>query len=152
MANSNQNIETPWAFVKAVEELFGIKFKYDMAGTEENKKAPIVFTEEQDSLSIDWPRDGWCWINPPFKHVGRFADKCREEYLKGAMIMSIWPLSGDFNMINTWKHSDISIVHGRVWKETRGVMLCEWNMLSNGRVDGLRWDKKNGTLTREWWG
>ena len=149
MANSNQNIETPDAFVRAVEAFYGIKFKYDMAGTEENKKAPTVFTEAQDSLSIDWPTDGWCWLNPPFRNVGKWVQKCLEQTRRECKIVSVWPLSGDLNQIDTWKYADVTVVHGRVWPEVRGVMLCMWSSWYTGaKVYGLRWDKKS--LKLEW--
>jgi hypothetical protein len=149
MANSNQNIETPPEFVLAVENLLGIKFEYDMAGTEENKKAPIVFTEAQDSLSVDWPTDGWCWLNPPFKHVGKFVKKCVEQMDLGCRVVSIWPLSGDFNMIPAWKWSQVYVIHGRIWPEVRGCMLCVWGVDIES-PKGLIWDKKNKTLKKEW--
>lgn len=53
MANSNQDIETPIEFVRAVESCFNIFFKYDMAATPENKKAPINCMDyEKDTESV----------------------------------------------------------------------------------------------------
>jgi len=110
-----------------------------MAGTEGNKKAPIVFTEEDDSLSTDWPLDGWCWLNPPFRNVGSWAEKCKEQSDKGVKIISIWPISGDLNSIVVWTNSRVNVIHGRIWPEVRACNLCEWG---ESGVTGLRWNKK----------
>ena len=151
MANRDQNIQTPVEFVRAVEECLGIKFSYDMAGTEDNKKAPNVFTEEQNSLQIGWPKDGWCWLNPPFKNVGKWAEKCLEQKIRGCRIVSIWPLSGDLNMILAWEIASIYIIHGRVWPEVRGCMLCVWNAYDTQRPPlGVLWDKKRSELIKTW--
>ena len=144
---STQKTETPDTFVRAVEKYLAIEFKYDMAGTELNKKAPVVFTEQEDSLSIDWPTDGWCWLNPPFANVGEWAKKCREQSIRGSGIVSIWPLSGDLNMIPAWEHAAVHVIHGRIWPLVRGCMLCMWDDIDYG-VEGLRWDRKE--LTEIW--
>ena len=145
---SNQNVATPWAFVHEVERLFNIKFKYDMAADESNAKASCIFTEEEDSLSRDWPTDGWCWLNPPFVNLTKWIDKVLEQNRRGVKIMSVWPLSGDLNQINVWKQSNVNIVHGRLWPQVRGLMLCEWANIRNPSISGLRWNGKD--LTREW--
>ena len=149
MANSNQNIETPWAFVNAVEKYFGIQFEYDMAGTEKNKKAYIVYDEKDDSLSIDWPLSGWAWVNPPFAQIGKWIDKCDEQSKLGSRIICISPLSSDLNQMKAFQNAGVYIIHHRVWPEVRGVMLSVWHPMASG-VHGLNWDKKDGTLTKVW--
>jgi hypothetical protein len=148
--NHNQDVETPSIFVQAVEAYLGIHFQYDMAATADNRKAPEFFTKDQDSLSLAWPKDGWCWLNPPFCNAGEWALKCAEQQDRGCRIVSIWPLSGDLNQIVTWTHARVIVVHGRVWPVVRGVMLGIWrqNHIDYPRVSGVRWDKK--TLTKVW--
>lgn len=146
--NSNQNIETPTSFFEAVEHLFNVQFKYDLAASAENTKCENFFTEQNNSLSFAWPLDGWCWLNPPFRKLSKFIPKCVTERKKGVRIISIWPLSGDLNQIPTWTNSDVYIIHGRVWPEVRGLMLCVWNKKSIGKVSGLRWNKKE--LSKLW--
>lgn len=148
---STQNTETPQEFVTAVENYLGIKFKYDLAGTEENKKAPIVFTESDNSLSIDWPTDGWCWLNPTFKNLTKWVAKCHEQYVRGCKIVTLWPLSGDLNMIYVWKNTDVYIVHGRIWPLVRGCMICKFDFskMNNTVIHGVRWNKKLSILAHE---
>jgi hypothetical protein len=148
MANSNQDIETPDVFVRAVEAYLGIAFAYDIACTEGNKKAPIGFTQEQDSLRRDWPTDGWIWNNPPFKNLTSWVRKCKQQMDRSCRIVSIWPLSGDQNQILTWTNAKVYVVHGRIWPEVRGCMLCLWQADKTVNSVGLRWDKK--TLTQIW--
>ena len=145
---SNQKIPTPIGLVKEIERHFNIKFKYDMAASEDNHKAPVYYTESDDSLSMNWPTDGWCFLNPPFANLGAWVKKCSEQSSRGSKIVSIWPLSGDINQISTWKESSVNIIHGRVWSEVRGVMVCVWNNMykNNNQVNNLRWDKKKLTI------
>jgi len=151
MANSNQNIETPDSFIKAVEEYFCIKFKYDMAANSDNAKCSRYYTERQNALSIDWPLDGWCWLNPPFRHLTRFIRKCKEQKDWDVKIISIWPLSSDRNQIPAWRESSVYVIHGRLWPEVRGLMLCQWWLRRpRENVKGLMWDREAGTLKRIW--
>ena len=89
---SRQDYETPWELIHAVERSFGA-LDWDLACTEENKKAPNGLTVEQDSLSQDWTKlDGHLWLNPPFADIGPWAKKCMES---GARITMLVPASID---------------------------------------------------------
>ena len=81
MSNSNQEIETPLSFVRAVEQEFQIEFHYDMAANRSNKKAPVFY---DDSLNIDWPLEGWLWLNPP-----TVTDKWGKEIIQDKSIQEI---------------------------------------------------------------
>jgi hypothetical protein len=148
--SKTQNLATPWPFVRAVESVFGLQFTYDMAAEESTAKAPVWFGPEWDSLSHDWPTDGcWCWLNPTFWNLGRWVAKCSEQAMRGARIVSIWPLSGDVNMVEAWQGADVYVIHGRIWPNVRGLMLCVWGRkTSPRRVVGLAWG--NGRLTEKW--
>jgi len=149
MANSDQTIETPWDFVGAVSKLFGIELLYDMACTLENRKAVHGFTEDQDSLNIDWPLDGWCWVNPPFNNLGKWIAKMREQQLRGCKIISVFPLSSDQNRDPAWLYSNVHMIHGhRLWTEVRSLMLCEWRLDYHSGPKSLRWDRDAGTLIK----
>ena len=149
MGKSNQDIATPMNFIREIEIFFKIKFKYDMAANHDNNRVEYYFTEQDNSLEMDWPLDGWCWLNPPFRKLSQFIPKCKEQKDRGCRIVTIWPLSGDFNQIPTWKESFVSIIHGRIWPEVRGVMLCQWDLDTIKGVRGLRWDKKQLTYCWE---
>jgi hypothetical protein len=86
---SNQTYATPLDFMAAVTARFG-PMEVDLAGSEKNKKAPIVFTKKMDSLSLplsgqstpvpgfkpSWSWDALNWLNPPFGHIEPWAAKC----------------------------------------------------------------------------
>ncbi len=148
MANRNQNIGTPKGFFKSVESYFGIKFEYDMAADAGNSLCANFYTEENDSLSQDWPTDGWLWLNPPFRYLTKWINKCYQQSLRGCKIVSIWPLSGDKNQVTTWRHSSVYVVHGRIWPENRGIMLCKWDVTCRPKINGLFWDGE--ILTKAW--
>lgn len=152
MANSNQNITTPDNFFQAVQNYYGLKFEFDMAADESNAKCQFYFTEQDDSLEIDWPTSGPLWINPPFRKAGKYAAKCLEQKERGCHIVTVWPLSGDRNQAITWLNSEVTVIHGRVWPEVRGVMLCEWKpgkqFLYRGNCNArpADWDREKGII------
>ncbi len=144
-----QDVETPESFFKAVENYFGVSFSYDMAADIFNAKVNKFFTEQDDALSMDWPRDCWLWLNPPFAKLGKWVEKCYEQSRRGCHIITIWPLSGDQNQIVTWNYTSVYIIHGRVWAKVRGCMVCLWNGKEQGTIiSGLNWNKKE--LIENW--
>ena len=148
MANRNQEIATPLIFVNSVENYFKISFKYDMAANAQNSKCPIYYSIKDDSLKIDWPLDGWCWLNPPFRNLTEWIRKCKEQSDRGCKIMNIWPLSGDKNQVPTWTDADVYIIHGRIWPHVRGIMLCRWKKSKFRVISGLAWNGEK--LTKKW--
>jgi hypothetical protein len=156
MSKTNQNIETPAEFVKAVEIFFGISFLWDLAATSSNKKAPLHMDKEMNALSHQWPigKNAWCWLNPPFgsPNLTPWVNKCSEQTKEGCKIISVWPLSADDNQVKAWKEATVYVITGRVWPEVRGLMLCRWGKLECEPADvrGLRWNKKDSTLLRIW--
>jgi len=140
MTENTQNTETPQGFINAVQNYFGIEFAYDLAASKENTKARVFTTEEEDSLSMLWPLTDWSWLNPPFKNLTQWVNKCAEQQKRGCRIISIWPLSSDLNQIPAFQNADVYVIHKRVWKGVRGCMVCVWHPSSGGKVVGLRWD------------
>ena len=147
---NTQNTATPVEFVQAVEKYFNIHFIYDMAADATNNKAEIWCDEDTNALNIDWPRNDWCFLNPPFKTVGKWCQKCDIESKQGSKIITIWPLSSDINMVRAYKNANVYIIQGRIWGCVRGTMLCVWGEGFKEPVKGLHWDKKEKTLTRAW--
>jgi phage N-6-adenine-methyltransferase len=108
---SKQTYETPWQFIRAVEDRFG-KIIVDLAASKENCRALRYFTEEHDSIQCNWAelKDGLLWLNPPFSQIAPWAQKCSVEAAKGARIAFLTPASVDSNW---WKN----YVHGQAWVE-----------------------------------
>lgn len=79
---SKQDYETPRDFLDAVEARWGA-LDVDLACTLANAKAPMAIAEENvDSLTVPWAagyRDRNLWLNPPFKLIDPWAEKCALE-------------------------------------------------------------------------
>jgi len=146
----SQNEATPDIFVKAVEDYFQIKFAWDLAASAENAKAKNYYTEADNAFLQDWPTKGWSWLNPPFFDLKPWVQNCIDEKNRGCKFITIWPLSGDLNVMPSWIHAQVNVIHGRIWPTVRGCMVCVWNNDPKMRKAprGLRWDKKE--LTRIW--
>lgn len=106
---SDQAIETPWEFIRAVEGKFG-PIKYDLACTEANCKGQFgIYEEVADSLKQRWhvfqsdAGDGRGWyqpllyLNPPFDPIAPWVRKCAEEAALGACILLLHRLAADSN-------------------------------------------------------
>lgn len=91
---SKQDYGTPWELIKAVEARWG-SLGVDLAASEGNAKAPLFFTEEDDSLKQAWNQllAFRLWLNPPFENIGLWADKCKTEAKLGAKIIMLTPAS-----------------------------------------------------------
>lgn len=95
---SNQEVSTPRAFIAAVEKRFG-KIAFDLAAHERNSVAGPQFfgpgsENVEDALSVDWFHvDGLLWLNPPFKRIEPWVEKCATERRRGARIALLAPAS-----------------------------------------------------------
>ena len=84
--DERQDYETPHELVAALSAEFG-PFEVDFAGSEANKKAPKVFTVEQDSLSLDW--SGLVgFLNPPYGRMTKpFVKKAATSRCKATCVL-----------------------------------------------------------------
>ncbi len=86
---SKQDYQTPDDLLAAIKAKYG-PLEIDLAAREDNKKAPICITPEQDSLKTPWPIGPLCWLNPPFSDIGVWAAKCN---LAGSRVIMLTPAS-----------------------------------------------------------
>ncbi len=86
-------VGTPWTLIRSIEDKYG-KISWDLAASKENAKAPQFITEQENSLTVDWHKlEGLLYLNPPFAHIGVWAQKCFDESVKGAKIIMLVPAS-----------------------------------------------------------
>lgn len=91
--------ETPWPVVRLLAEMVGIqRFHVDVCGSEENKKADIVYTEESSCLDrVSWAPSSrrrvpwWGWMNPPYNKP---ENACRVPCVKKTCIKRGYHLAG----------------------------------------------------------
>jgi phage N-6-adenine-methyltransferase len=80
-----QTWETPDSVFKPLDTEF--HFTLDVCASKINAKCSNYYTEEQDALKQNW--EGICWMNPPFKQVGKWIKKAYEESRKGATVVCL---------------------------------------------------------------
>lgn len=116
-ATSCQSHATPPEFIKAVERRFQRKLSFDLAASEENKKAEKFFSKEDDSLNQSGQIPGLLWLNPPFADIVPWADKCaRESKDSTIQIIMLTPASVGSNWFSQFVHkkAQVLFLNGRI--------------------------------------
>lgn len=121
---SKQDYGTPDVLLNAVRKALGVKqFCHDFAADDTNMVCPSYWTIEDDSLkqSTDKWREkvgmyGWGWLNPPFAHIGPWAEKCAEVGADGGHICLLVPASVGSNWYRDFVHMKARVVflNGRI--------------------------------------
>lgn len=82
--------ETPDYFFDRLNQEFG--FVFDVAANKMNKKLNNGFIyPENCALTNDWPLNGWLWLNPPYKPLKPWIEKCQEQVLRGCKVVVLIP-------------------------------------------------------------
>lgn len=83
-----------WGTPLELIALLGLKEDtLDVCASAENHKFAQYWTKEDDCLNRDWPREQWCWMNPPFSQALSFFKKAAHEAAKGSKIVAIYKAS-----------------------------------------------------------
>lgn len=93
--NSKQDYGTPWPLIRAIEHRWG-KLTIDLAAREDNKKAPLCITPEEDSLKADWAEkigDGLGFLNPEFADIDPWAAQCARYAARSTSFLMLTPAS-----------------------------------------------------------
>lgn len=124
--------DTAPELITAVVATFG-NLAVDLAATDENAKAPIWLTKEEDSLTVDWHMyDGILWLNPDAGDQSAWSAKCAAEARKGAKILYLTEAALDTLEFwaHVWPHATVYMLHPRMSYDHRPVplMLCAYNI------------------------
>ena len=113
--NSRQDYETPWKLIWRIETKFNVRFDFDLAASPRNARALNYFTEEDDSLSLEWPTYKTCWLNPPFKNIGKWAEKCYKNRFQ-SKIFFLTPASVGSNWFRdfVYQKAMVIVLNGRI--------------------------------------
>ncbi|MCA1841478.1 MAG: phage N-6-adenine-methyltransferase [Actinobacteria bacterium] len=107
---SVQSVQTPPDFMDAMKRHLGIRqFAIDLAASHDNSQAGLCFTEEDNSLIQEWPKVGWCWLNPPYADIRPWVEKASYAAMEGTKIAMLVPASVGSNWWDTFVH-DIAYV------------------------------------------
>lgn len=133
---------TPKVFLEAVEREFPLVF--DLAASEGNNVAEMFYTVRDDALSQAWSwiTGGWCWLNPPYDHIGKWAKKAYTESVLGTKIVMLVPASVGANWFRDYVDgkAEIRFLNGRLTfvghtsPYPKDLMLC---IYENGRTPGM---------------
>jgi phage N-6-adenine-methyltransferase len=116
---SKQDYGTPPEFVAAVKWKLGIdEFRMDLAATAANRVASSFYACDQfgDSLTREWPLDGWNWLNPPFSRLAPWVQKAYETAQAGGHVAVLVPAGVGANWWRDWVHekADVLLLNGRL--------------------------------------
>jgi len=95
---SKQDYQTPQDFISAVKNRFG-DLIVDLAAGNDNRQCDAYIDYETNSLEQTWSvfnrrvKHGWLWLNPPFRDIAPWVEKCHFEMLGGARILALLPAS-----------------------------------------------------------
>ena len=105
---SRQDYSTPPEFLQALKNRLGIPyFECDLAASIGNSVAPLMYTEEDNSLdpANSWKfGSGWSFCNPPYADIRPWVRKAFEESRKGAHVVMLVPASVGSNWWSNWVH------------------------------------------------
>lgn len=96
MPKPSDNQSTPdWLFEQLDTKYH---FVWDVAADSTNTKVGTNFYGpgsfySEDALDVDWPTNGWLWMNPPYSRGNQrmFVEKARAEAYKGARTLALLP-------------------------------------------------------------
>jgi site-specific DNA-methyltransferase (adenine-specific) len=105
----------------------------DLAAFAGNAKAAHFYTENDNALDKPWHKmKGLLWLNPPYKHIKPWAEKCAIESELGANILFLVPASFSDWFVNlVVAFSDVYFLHGRLCFDGKApypkdCMLCHF--------------------------
>ena len=109
--SAKQEWETPLELFAPLQAEF--KFDLDVCADAANAKCPRFWTQENDGLVVEW--FGNCWMNPPYRQVGKWVKKAYEEAQAGrATVVCLVPSRTNTN----WWHDycmkgEVRFIRGR---------------------------------------
>lgn len=143
MANDNQS--TPQVLFDELNLKYG--FILDVCADTHNHKCPHWFGpggSAEDALTVDWPRAGWLWMNPPYSRGNqrRFVEKAIREANKGAKTLAILPADTSTQLFHNliWDRYHVDFLskrlkfNGAPSAAKFGSMLVEFDLTGRNMV------------------
>lgn len=105
--------ETPQDFFDDLDLEF--HFDLDVCALPKNAKCGRYYTPEEDGLAQ--PREGTCWLNPPYgREIGRWVKKAADSATGGATVVMLLPARTDTRWFHDYIYgkAEIRFVKGRL--------------------------------------
>ncbi len=81
-----QEWETPDEIFVPLDREFN--FTLDVAASRDNHKCDLFLSKEQNGLTMSW-ENNICWLNPPYREVGKWVKKAYQESQEGATVVCL---------------------------------------------------------------
>ena len=108
--------ETPPTIFNKISETF--TFDIDVCASAENRKAENFYSRDDDGLSISWPQNSTCWMNPPYSQIKHWVEKAKLESLNGSTTVALLPSRTDTIWFHKYIYSnqnvDVHFLKGRL--------------------------------------
>jgi phage N-6-adenine-methyltransferase len=153
-SEGKQDYATPMELMAAVVRDFGDVY-LDLAASQQNTKCMEFFSEEDNSLLQPWAdlkstSREFMWLNPPFKRVTPWMEKCRIEAAKGARILTLTKASAGANWFREilLPNAAVFILQSRVQfigmdhVFTQDLAIAEWGTGKRGWMGYWDWERK----------
>lgn len=116
-ANYREDWETPPEVFRYLDRRY--RFVCDLAASHENAKCERYNSREAwpNPLDAQWPRHGWCWLNPPYgEAIIPFVTRCARETKRH--IVALLPANTDAGWFHEFvlrrPHAHVTWVRGRI--------------------------------------
>lgn len=147
---SDQNTETLWEFIHAVEAHWNVDIALDLASEEATKKAPRCITPELDTFQADWAAllgHNVGWLNPEYDPVDRWLEKCVWEVERGARFFTLTRGAVDTNWFWDLIYPNAAIYAvqpritfvGHTAPYPFPLILSTWGMAFKEKLSAWRW-------------
>lgn len=103
--------QTPWWFIKALEQLLGLNFYLDVCANDETAKAVRHFSLDEDGnngLLLPWDDVNFC--NPPFSNITPWIEKAAHEATMGKTTAMIMPNNPETKYVRLAKEAADTII------------------------------------------
>lgn len=119
-ATGTREGDDSWSTPRGLFEELNQEFQFDLdaAASDKNAKVENYFTEEMNSLQLEWWQHGSrVWLNPPYgRGMDKWIRKAYEESLKGCTVVVLIFARTDTNWWQRWamKAAEVRLIQGRI--------------------------------------
>jgi hypothetical protein len=156
---SKQDYGTPRDFIVAVEHKLNGTIVHDLAAHSENRVVQTWFGPGSvipDAFEFEWHKMfGLLWLNPPYEDIGKWAERCAMESLRGAHIAMLVPAAVGTNYFRKWIWPYARVMAlspriaflgqepnpktGKIDPYKKDLMLCEYSQDLKPSFECWRW-------------
>ncbi|MCK4830548.1 hypothetical protein KA005_83290, partial [bacterium] len=112
-AGEGDKRQTPKSVVRRLQHLIGMQFDIDLCAEPHTAKAANYFTEDDDSLSLDWNKFTYtcAWLNPPYSDITPWAKKAHVSAKMGMIIVGCLPDDRSVGWYQDWVEDKAAIIY-----------------------------------------